>query len=496
MNPPHDSLLRIAVVGHTNTGKTSLLRTLIRDRSFGMVGDRAGVTREVEGTALLVRGQPIATLFDTPGLEDPIGLWDALSEFRGDDREEGPDIIQRFLHSDIAVEDFSQEAKAIRQLLDCHLALYVIDARDRVLGKHRDELRVFTLCGRPMLPVLNFVASTEARCREWREHLSRSGLHAVAEFDTVVVTEEGETQLFEKMRTLLDGYRRELDALVRDRKLLRQRLVQVSLRRIAELLVQLSAIRLNVMIQSPEASGWKVSNWLKASNPQLVDSRSVEKLRNTVRDLEQRCVNDLLEWHRFHAEDCVTTGFPLDEGRWGLDLFDPEVLKHFGATTSSGAAAGAMAGMMVDVAVGGLSLGMGTLTGATVGALLGLGRSQGRRLLQTLQGRTELSCQEATLHLVAARQIHLLKSLLARGHASQNPVQLPGAEEGTEVWQALTSFSKGLPKPMRRARAHPAWSHPPVPWGGVMMEDSSREEAIDELASLLEMDLQGRENNL
>ena len=34
-----DSLIRIAVVGHTNTGKTSLLRTLTRDTRFGEVAD-------------------------------------------------------------------------------------------------------------------------------------------------------------------------------------------------------------------------------------------------------------------------------------------------------------------------------------------------------------------------------------------------------------------------------------------------------------------------
>ena len=32
--------LKLAVVGHTNVGKTSLLRTLLRDRAFGEVSHR------------------------------------------------------------------------------------------------------------------------------------------------------------------------------------------------------------------------------------------------------------------------------------------------------------------------------------------------------------------------------------------------------------------------------------------------------------------------
>src|SRR3546814_11282294 len=67
-------LLRIAGVGHTNTGKTSLLRTLTRDASFGTVSDRPATTRRVEGAALLVGGEPPVELFDTPGLEDSIGM--------------------------------------------------------------------------------------------------------------------------------------------------------------------------------------------------------------------------------------------------------------------------------------------------------------------------------------------------------------------------------------------------------------------------------------
>ncbi|HLS42613.1 MAG TPA: GTPase, partial [Paenalcaligenes sp.] len=39
--------LRLAVVGHTNTGKTSLLRTLTRDANFGEVRNSPGTTRHV-----------------------------------------------------------------------------------------------------------------------------------------------------------------------------------------------------------------------------------------------------------------------------------------------------------------------------------------------------------------------------------------------------------------------------------------------------------------
>ena len=44
--------LSLAVVGHTNTGKTSLLRTLLRDGAFGEVADAPSTTRHVERSAV------------------------------------------------------------------------------------------------------------------------------------------------------------------------------------------------------------------------------------------------------------------------------------------------------------------------------------------------------------------------------------------------------------------------------------------------------------
>ena len=75
--------LKLAVVGHTNTGKTSLLRTLTRDVDFGDVSARPATTRHVEGTSILLDGRKVMELYDTPGLEDSIGLLDHLDKTGG-----------------------------------------------------------------------------------------------------------------------------------------------------------------------------------------------------------------------------------------------------------------------------------------------------------------------------------------------------------------------------------------------------------------------------
>jgi len=145
--------LKLALVGHTNVGKTSLLRTLTRDIGFGEVSHRPSTTRHVEGARLLVDGESLLELYDTPGLEDAIALLDHLERIeRPGERLDGPARTERFLEGSEARQRFEQEAKVLRQLLASDAGLYVIDAREPVLAKYKDELAVLAGCGKPLLP--------------------------------------------------------------------------------------------------------------------------------------------------------------------------------------------------------------------------------------------------------------------------------------------------------------------------------------------------------
>ena len=147
-------VLKVAVIGHTNTGKTSLLRTLTRDVSFGDVSSRPATTRVVEASTLFIDDAPAVELIDTPGLESSTELHDHLDALRRSRGSDWTDAILFFLDDPREHGEFPQEAKALRQVIDCDVALYVIDARDRVLGKHRDELDILGRCARPICHVI------------------------------------------------------------------------------------------------------------------------------------------------------------------------------------------------------------------------------------------------------------------------------------------------------------------------------------------------------
>ncbi|KFF84594.1 GTPase/DUF3482 domain-containing protein [Pseudomonas syringae] len=453
--------IRLAVVGHTNVGKTSLLRTLTGDVSFGEVSHRPSTTRHVEGARLSVDGEALVELYDTPGLEDAIALLDYLERLdRPGERLDGPARLTRFLEGSEARQRFEQEAKVMRQLLDSDAGLYVIDAREPVLAKYRDELAVLASCGKPLLPVLNFVSAQQHREPEWREALSRLGLHALVRFDSVAPPEDGGRRLYESLALLLESARPRLERLIDDQEKQRTAKRHSAARLIAELLIDCAACRRSVETTADQ------------------EQQAVETLRKAVRQREQQCVEALLKLYAFRKGDVSSSDLPLMDGRWGDDLFNPETLKLMGVRVGGGVAAGAAAGAGVDLMVGGVTLGAAALVGAIAGGALSTARSYGGRLLGKFKGRRELTVDDAVLRLLALRQRHLLLALGVRGHAALHSIELTTPQDKT--WR------KGkIPEPLSRARAHPQWStlNPqPKP------NQAERQEAIDELAAVVLQD--------
>lgn len=452
MNKP----LKLAVVGHTNVGKTSLLRTLTRDVGFGAISHRPSTTQHVEGARLSVDGEALIELYDTPGFEDAVALYDYLEQLpRQGERLDGPEQVQRFLHSSEAGQRFEQEAKVLRQLLQSDAGLYVIDAREPVLAKYRDELAILAMCGKPLLPVLNFVNSPEQREAQWREVLARLGLHAVVRFDTITPPVDGEQRLYENLSLVLDSQRPRLQRLIDYNQAQVQVRRSAAYRLIAELLLDVSACRRSV-------------------HPDHLDA-AIQELHDDVRQREQRCVEALLKLYAFRKDDALAAALPLEEGRWGDDLFNPATMKQMGVKLGGGMAAGAVTGAGIDLITGGLSLGMGTVVGAAVGGLTQTFRNYGDRLKGKWRGERELTVNDSTLRLLAIRQQRLLHALELRGHAAQEQIQLQSPQE--HAWR-----SGDLAQPLITARAYPAWSSLN---GNKPRQNSERSEAIASLAASL-----------
>lgn len=457
--------LRVAVVGHTNTGKTSLLRTLTRDTGFGEVSARPGTTRHVEGARLTVGAELIVEFYDTPGMEDAIALLEVLDAQAagGGRRLDGPARIQQFLKSSVASGRFEQEAKVLRQMLGSDAAVYVIDARDPVLAKYRDELEILANCAVPILPLLNFTRDPRADERAWREALARLGLHVLVSFDTIAPVRGGERVLYEKLATLLDQRGESLLRLTASQSREAQQRRMAASRLVAELLIDVAACR--VRVGASDESG-------------TLDA-AVTELNRRVRDREQTCVDALLGLYRFSRQDVAATHLPFSEAGWQDDLFDPRTLTAFGISLGGGAAAGAAAGLGVDLILGGTTLGAAAAIGALMGGGLQtirrFGRRLGRKALSTVTGSRYLRIDDQILQILATRQLFLIQALQARGHAAIERIAVADIS-APALWQGNLSSA------MREVREHPEWSalYQSTTW------DGGRQRTLDDITRILE----------
>lgn len=434
--------LKLAVVGHTNTGKTSLMRTLLRDTQFGEVKNAAATTRHVEEAWI---GEWVR-LYDTPGLEDAGGVLDWLEQ-NTSNQIDGIERLQQFLASPAAAQEFSQEAKVLRQLLQSDCALYVIDAREPVLPKYKDELTVLSWCAKPIMPVFNFTAGRDLS--DWQTMLARRVLHVSSAFDTVAFDFNGEIQLWDNLATMLPE-RSLLDTLIAHRRYEWARLDTDARLLIAHFLLNVAAYRQTF-----------------ATEAVLTEKQA--EMQTMVRQAERHLHKQLLDLYQFYNNELRGTDWAMQAFR--QDPFDSELLLQYGIRTGKGLATGAAVGLGFDVLTAGLSLGVGTVVGSLIGSII----PNIQTISDKITGTQTLWVDSAALTVLAARACELLAMLQARGHAAQDELALRGE---FNAWAA-----NKLPDELQKARRKTEWSQ----WnsGTVAAAQKERAEAAQRLAERL-----------
>ncbi|OCG43745.1 hypothetical protein A9G35_09475 [Gilliamella sp. Choc5-1] len=449
------STLKLSMVGHANVGKTSLLRTLIRNSHFGHVSDSPGTTRHVESITLPLENNKSIIFYDTPGLEDSLALYDYINQLLPTDAKlDGVDKLTLFLQSPEAESTFNQEAKVIKQLLNSDVAIYVIDVREPVLPKYHDELAILANSDKPILAVLNFIADSNQNENEWKRLLSRIGIHAIIRFDAIFPPLDGEERLYHSLALLVEPAKEILDNWLDKIAQIRKSRNQTANRIIAETLVDVTAFY---------------------EMAKLNDDQAIADMQNKVRKREQTAINELLKLYQFDSTQESEESLPLIKGRYNADLFNIDALKTMGMHLTKGFVSGATIGASIDLATGGISLGSAALVGAVVGSLMQTAKHYGSRMRYQLSGYNKLSVDDVIICFLSLRLIRLKESLNHRSHADTSPVRLSKLDK--------TEWEKGvLPKSLKVARRYSHWS---TLNKGIKRNDKKRQSTIRNVAQQL-----------
>ncbi len=461
---PPGAPLDLALIGHTNTGKTSVLRSLLRDRNVGEVADEAGTTRTSTRYEMTVAGRVAAYLWDTPGLEDAGPL---LRRVRDAEREIGRSPAEALGHVLAQGDVPERERSPLETLRRCRAGLLVFDVRERPLEKYWEEHELLRLCGAPLVAVLNCAARPGARTDEWDRALRHHGLHAIVRYDAWASAEDDAQRLLEALHTLLgEPAATELARIARDRRAEERSRIDRSARRLAETLVDLAAYRRLVREEHVPAAQDDFRRLLGESWGRFLKGLAAAwglsegQLRGVQAEAERLSAEE--------GEDAAAAA--AEASLWGT----------LGGV-AGGAAGFAAKGLLVDVGLGGASLGLGAVGGAVLGGAIG-GHRAIRAGLRRARGERELRFSEAAVDVALRRGIWLIRRVRAYGAASEEPIPAPTSAE--ELAQAEGPVAAAQRRALRtRQKAPASWSR--LGTGEAAGRSEAGEREVDRLSGLL-----------
>ena len=165
--PPTESTLSLALVSHTNIGKTTLARTLL-GRDVGEVRDAPHVTEFADAHVLVsTPGGETLTLWDTPGFGDSARL---VRRLRGADKPLGWFLAQVWDRvADRAFWSSQQALRAVREHAD--VVLYLVNAAEspQAAGYVGPEMDLLDWVGKPVVVLLNQLGAPRPAAEEAAE---------------------------------------------------------------------------------------------------------------------------------------------------------------------------------------------------------------------------------------------------------------------------------------------------------------------------------------
>lgn len=397
----HD--LTIAIVGHTNTGKTSLVRALTKQRNFGDVKNAPATTIDV--TQITLKTSEFSFHFvDTPGLEDAMGILEyfpahALQTSKADEKNS----LITIMNDPQYQKDYDQEFKVLKQMLKSDLAFYVIDVRQPFLPRYHYEIMLLLKTHIPVLPILNFTQHS-TYLNDWKKELKANGLHHFLEFDTILLPRK--QRLYEQIAIMFPDCYDNIQSFIQVQNEQDQAREASALHLLAEFYFDLMTLK------------------VKANRKNLKIDTINESITTATTQLEKHFIHQLLELYQFSHQDIQYVTPDLQTIATTHDLLSTDELSQFSLQFTKGAVAGASIMVGVDLAAGFTTLGIASATGAVAGGLFNSLWNYGERLWDKWQDIDYYFIDQPTAVKLTLNLFYIIQRFNDRSHAELTPIIL------------------------------------------------------------------------
>lgn len=373
---PDRTTIELALVSHTNAGKTTLARTLL-GRDIGEVRDAPHVT-EVAETHVLIESPAgdLLRLSDTPGFGDSARL---VRRLESADNPIGwllREVWDRFRDRPLWCNQ--QAVRAAREAAD--VVLYLVNAAEdpRDAGYVVPEMQVLRWIGKPVIVLLNQTgpprpAATErAEIVRWRTHLAPFNFVAdVLTLDAFARCWVQERVLLQAVAPLLPadrraGYARLVDAWQARSEARFEASMQVLAEEIAR------AASDEEPLPTARSTVQSVLRSVGVTKDDGASGRAMAVLAQRL-DASTRAATDrLIALHGLDGAAALTVLERLRD-----NYATKEGVSEGRTALWSSVVTGALTGLKADLAAGGLTFGAGLLVGGVIGGIAGASVARG-----------------------------------------------------------------------------------------------------------------------
>jgi GTPase Era involved in 16S rRNA processing len=445
--------IALSLVSHTNVGKTTLARTMLR-RDVGTVFDQAHVTEVNEAHTLVETDDERLVLWDTPGFGDTARLLSRL-------RHEG-NPLGWFLH---AVWDRVRERalwcsqEALRNIRnDADVVLYLVSATEHPddAGYVALELELLGWLDKPVIVLLNQTGPDDFEQDEllatWGAATKRfEHVRGLLPLDAFARCWVQETTLLERVSEVLPVERRAAMAgVIRAWNARRVATFQAAAEVLSSVLSETSAD--HVVVPRAMSAG--------AARRRAMSSLA-ERLDRRMKD----ALETLLELHELEGRAAASVREELAD----FSVANLALVGVKGGAIWGGLLSGAASGLTAEVLTGGLSFGGGLILGALAGAVGGAGLARGYQLA-TSSGEPAVSWELESLLALASRLtlIYLAVAQFGRGRGEVDDALVVHAETDANPWRAaldasLSTHTKSLSAALKQASAAASEGSPVAP---------------------------------
>ncbi len=394
--------ITLSLVSHTNAGKTTLARTLLRT-DIGVVRDAPHVTQFAEGHDLIASADgDRLRLWDTPGFGDSVRL---ARRMRLAGQPLGWLLTQ--VWDRWRDPSFWASQQALRHVqAESDVVLYLVNGAEspQAAGYVAPEMELLGWVGKPVLVLLNQLGAPRTAAEEaadteaWRAHLARWPLvRGVLPLDAFARCWVHEATLLQAVQDMLQGERAaamaRLAAAWRARW---QETFDAAMQALAASLARTAAARETVA----DAAG--LGERLRQFGGAVARRLDADAAADPATAAQQRLAAAL----EAEVRDSTTRLIDLHglEGRAQAEILDRvagqfarhERVPEGKAAIFGGAVTGALAGLKADIVSGGLTLGGGMLAGGLIGALGAAGLARGINVVRGT-GRSWVAWSDAAM---------------------------------------------------------------------------------------------------